>query len=563
MSFRLPRSHILRGTQPRLRQGRRARPWRFNGTSGLLLAACIGCTAAPLQAETAYRHNAAATNDTLYISISDPDESLVLERPRIGTLRPGAILAGQIADLVATDQGAVAFLIDGHVFELRELAWQRGRDLPRGATRLALCSEGERLYAVISSAAAHELPRFAERQSGETATEFSPRSTESLSLVCYERQQWWVIEECPSSIQNEPGRIALAATSSGVLLVWTIEPEQIESLRLRPDEGLWRAGQIRLKAPNLVRFWLPVVGAAPYLVTYSRSPDAGAQLRAYHWTETAEPDAPPAELRSASLQFADTPKDGEPAAVLGFNDHFGVLWLTRPNHGTLRFARVGGAPIEASIDINAELEKLQSRTRWGELGIWGILGLAFAGLALLLVFRPVSLSRPLPLPTGAAPALFIQRVGAAAIDLAPFATVWALILHVNVSTSLTTLWRWESSSATAIRDALLWWGATSVSYTAYCFIMELLTGRTAGKALLGLRVTNERGDGAGMGRTLVRNLVRLVELAPPFWVAVLLVALSANRQRLGDVLARTLVISQSERAPEPPEPPVDSDAGPP
>jgi uncharacterized RDD family membrane protein YckC len=76
-------------------------------------------------------------------------------------------------------------------------------------------------------------------------------------------------------------------------------------------------------------------------------------------------------------------------------------------------------------------------------------------------------------------------------------------------------------------------------------VMELLTGRTVGKVLTGTRLLAETGTRPASWQILVRNALRLLELVPQFWILGLLVLLSRNRQRLGDIFARTLVVRRA------------------
>ena len=69
-------------------------------------------------------------------------------------------------------------------------------------------------------------------------------------------------------------------------------------------------------------------------------------------------------------------------------------------------------------------------------------------------------------------------------------------------------------------------------------------GQTPGKRALGLRVVRLDGAPVGVGESLVRNALRVVELPLGYAPAVLAVALSPRRQRLGDLVAGTLVVQE-------------------
>jgi len=69
-------------------------------------------------------------------------------------------------------------------------------------------------------------------------------------------------------------------------------------------------------------------------------------------------------------------------------------------------------------------------------------------------------------------------------------------------------------------------------------------GQTPGKRALGLRVVRSDGAPVGLAESLVRNLLRAVEVPLGYAPGVLAVALSPRRQRLGDLVAGTLVVRE-------------------
>jgi uncharacterized RDD family membrane protein YckC len=84
-------------------------------------------------------------------------------------------------------------------------------------------------------------------------------------------------------------------------------------------------------------------------------------------------------------------------------------------------------------------------------------------------------------------------------------------------------------------------------YALYLVLSETAWGRTLGKAAFGLRVVNLRGENVSLWAAVVRNLLGYFERhAPAFGLLVALPAilLTPHRQRLGDLLARTVVVQQ-------------------
>jgi len=77
----------------------------------------------------------------------------------------------------------------------------------------------------------------------------------------------------------------------------------------------------------------------------------------------------------------------------------------------------------------------------------------------------------------------------------------------------------------------------------YFSIPETLYGRTPGKAVMGLRVVMEDGSKAGRGAIITRTLFRLIDYQFAGLLGGLLVLVTRRRQRLGDIVARTVVVS--------------------
>jgi len=79
----------------------------------------------------------------------------------------------------------------------------------------------------------------------------------------------------------------------------------------------------------------------------------------------------------------------------------------------------------------------------------------------------------------------------------------------------------------------------------YYSFFEGVFGGTIGKLLLGMRVVNAEGRNCGLGRALVRNLLRIIDALPfAYIVGAALVDSSDKRQRLGDRVAKTYVVAR-------------------
>jgi uncharacterized RDD family membrane protein YckC len=80
----------------------------------------------------------------------------------------------------------------------------------------------------------------------------------------------------------------------------------------------------------------------------------------------------------------------------------------------------------------------------------------------------------------------------------------------------------------------------------YDVLFELASGgRTPGKRWTGLRVLTADGTAVGPGSSIVRNLLRLVDAIPgPYLVGIVLVSVTGRHQRLGDLVAGTVVVRE-------------------
>lgn len=176
--------------------------------------------------------------------------------------------------------------------------------------------------------------------------------------------------------------------------------------------------------------------------------------------------------------------------------------------------------------------------------------MAVIGIVLLVYWRHrESISSPVQLPPGMVAADFGRRGLAMLIDMAPAALIVGLIWHHD-------LLEFSAARAEAIRtqqmDGPDWWtlgwawATFAFVYAGWCTVFELFLSATPGKRLLGCRVVSESGEPPLTLQIVLRNALRLVELFPPLriWPFVLVVVMTRNRQRVGDLLARTIVVEQ-------------------
>ena len=134
-----------------------------------------------------------------------------------------------------------------------------------------------------------------------------------------------------------------------------------------------------------------------------------------------------------------------------------------------------------------------------------------------------------------APAAY--RVVASFIDLVAFG-IYFLIMMMFIGSAVFSI----QSPNTAM---LLWVLLIRLPFVLYSPLIEYLTnGRSLGKYIMGIRVVRMNGETAGLREYFTRWIFRIVDI----WIgglgflAILLASTTERRQRLGDIMANTVVI---------------------
>jgi uncharacterized RDD family membrane protein YckC len=86
--------------------------------------------------------------------------------------------------------------------------------------------------------------------------------------------------------------------------------------------------------------------------------------------------------------------------------------------------------------------------------------------------------------------------------------------------------------------ALIWF----LIALAYYVVMEVQMGGTLGKLALGLKVVKEGGEKVDWQASVIRNILRIVDGFFFYLVGAIIVWTSKKKQRLGDIVAHTLVV---------------------
>jgi len=297
-------------------------------------------------------------------------------------------------------------------------------------------------------------------------------------------------------------------------------------------------------------YWDVVLTRGRALLVYYRREDGTFKyvgLRVRCCTPCGLP-APPDLIRIADKVVIGRAVTGISGTVIG--DSL-VLILTRPT--TLQGAALPLATL--TPEPGARLVPLGGEPLWRRLAgmslpmvtLFFSFSLIFLGFTLirergrfvLEMFRPVA-------STGPVPAAVLQRAMAHTLDqtlLLPLVWITSEVLNAVPESAVFEPFEAKTLSLFAI------WSGLHVVYHA---VLEAALGWTVGKKIIGLRVAELDGSRVSLRGALLRNLLRPLDAEQlGVFLGAVVMMLTRRRQRVGDLVARTIVIEES-RVPDGP-----------
>ena len=97
-------------------------------------------------------------------------------------------------------------------------------------------------------------------------------------------------------------------------------------------------------------------------------------------------------------------------------------------------------------------------------------------------------------------------------------------------------------------------GIFTLIFLAYFVVLEATSGATLGKRVLKLKVVNVDGSPIEMREALIRNVLRIVDGFFFYLVGAVLIWTDPNKQRLGDRVAKTIVVRSAPAQVDPSAP---------
>ena len=133
----------------------------------------------------------------------------------------------------------------------------------------------------------------------------------------------------------------------------------------------------------------------------------------------------------------------------------------------------------------------------------------------------------------------VKRIIAAVVDLVILAVVGGILMLIFGAPLALT-----GDFAAMMAAGSVAWLVTALISLAYFVYFEGTTGQTLGKKMVNIKVVMQKsGRQLEYADALVRNILRIIDFLPAFYIlGLILIAVSENKQRLGDMAAKTIVV---------------------
>jgi uncharacterized RDD family membrane protein YckC len=542
---------------------------------GALVSASVD-TVRDEESLTARRLLAAGSEDMLWLVSSRWNEKEAEFTRRFLYLDAGVDRI-RSADVLATAQrmgivGAAGdtlhvFFQDASHLRLSKSRRWRGHSLPGPRLPLALAGEvlpsGSRLWAVVSPEVATRVEAaWRERQARQTnvsAAGSEPSrasgglqissSPRSHRIVLYDGVAWQPGISAPPGYSGTAD-VWLAVSNGRFHLFWTAHdsPSQIRYAIYADDE--WSMGPAIEVSGPVDTAAVSVMNKHLVFAALVKQSDL-ATVRCTQWSRPAA-----ASLEESWDQSAPLLDESDSELVLArgsavslFSDHLVLMRFgeTEPELG-LWFAGGGGKAERAfePIPVGTGQEGAASRRSLRDL-----LATLMIATVLVLLFwkRQETIATPLELPAHLQVAGPARRATAFMIDAAPAALIILWIWYEPITNFYDQIRVAGQGGEPMLSPPaqILWaWFWFRIIYVAYSTGFELATSSTPGKRLMGCHVLSEDLARASFLQIGIRNVARMVELEPflKIWPFMLIVFFTRNRQRLGDLLARTIMVER-------------------
>jgi uncharacterized RDD family membrane protein YckC len=355
-------------------------------------------------------------------------------------------------------------------------------------------------------------------------------------IARYAGAQWTLDRPAPSRAGPEDGFLGMAALGGQLHFFTKSSTGGIDHHVSASPTDVWREP---VSLPTPTGGEIESIGwVKQTLVVVLRAGDGERALRMLTLTDGAWQGVP-------ALIDGPTPAQsvGDPIAVGVFND--GLALAQRESRGLVQIG-------VWSIETGRQTEPYQTLFAlsppappiiplWGMELIQIVVFLVIFGLMIAWRREAVATTAVLPPDKMLCPPLL--RLLAFVLDTVILSPVWGLTIYSMImgdGLGLTFGERMQLGAGLTSAAGELMLPAFGVIFAVYATVCEITMSATFGKRIVGAHVAGIDGKPCARWRILVRNFIRIIELALPG--VLLLVMLTRNRQRFGDLAAGTIVV---------------------
>lgn len=432
------------------------------------------------------------------------------------------------------------------------------RLLPNSSLPAAIASDAEQhtLYAVVSNRQARQVEEEAasidsviegtnDTDAGATlkprAIPSTPRTyrIDGRSIMRYENAEWVFDREAPIDLTVEADVLSFAMHDRVSHVLYRRDSKQ-PSATLRSSasaEAEWGSPREIELVPDSSACTMGWIDGAIVLVEI-----AGPSHRRTLWARRFENDqwTSPTQLVDAAggpLQLRN------PLGVCVARDGIDVISTSEAGDAIVhRWASEREKPVESAAPVKGLLPPpppvINPVIAW--ILEYAVLG---AVLTAVFVWRRERVLVPAPLKPHLAPAQLPRRLLALAIDFVILLPVFGLLAVAFGRDELTRLMQMDVETlkqSTRANEEHWLRLMVGVVMGLYSIPFEILMGATPGKRIVGCEVVKEDGERCNPFQIVLRNVIRAVEYH--FVPLTALVLLTPARQRVGDLIAKTVVV---------------------
>lgn len=440
---------------------------------------------------------------------------------------------------IAGNRGELLLVLDNGQWQIADAGDIRiGPPAPQGDQMLAIADEQDSVWAIVHGMAA---PMQTSQPTSEPVTQPATRPDRLIACQFF-GGQWGDAHPLPPTVPPVASQLSLLVVNQLPMLAWRSAPDSISVIRWTTAGG-WSAPMIVHIAADCGDFKLLSIREHPAL-----------------WVAAAREAASRPSSQMANSGAGEVIVGDDFSQRLPLRIPASVASTVGPQtvvsaFGYLRWIAVAGDnQIEQDYSLAAFPESFPPTTQPSVVSgaepapipllPWALGGLLWIVAAAMAALRQRNILAVEPPPSKPGAKLRLAPLGvrfvAGLVDLGPLLVVVAIAHPQTVENPLAKA---ELKSLQALTEM-----ATLV-YVLHTLVAELICGQSIGKMIFGLRVVGPEGNPPKAVAVLLRNVLRLLDtvgLAFPL----LLVLISPLRQRVGDLVAGTVVIARDEEEDE-------------